>query len=318
MLSSVGAALLGLSGLLFRESHTSPATATTFRCLYALPLLWLLWRFERRRTERAWSGSRRVAWLAGAMLAADLVLWLRSVNDVGAGLATVLGNVQLVFVVLASAILLGERLSRALLAGICSMIVGVALIGGLFGSHPYGVDPRQGALLAMAAGMLYGGYIMLMRRASGGIASVLPLAHATLAAAITAAVLGLAFGGLDLRPSWPAHGWLLLSAVSGQVLAWLLLTVPASRLPASSTSLVLTLQPIFGLLAGVVVLSERPKGIQLLGVAAVMAGFTVAVRARHRAPPAGPSPPGRNLPLRAARPSPARGSDPAEGLRYRR
>ena len=92
----------------------------------------------------------------------------------------------------------------------------MALIGGLFGSHPYGVDPRQGALLAMAAGMLYGGYIMLMRRASGGIASVLPLAHATLAAAITAAVLGLAFGGLDLRPSWPAHGWLLLSAPHAQ------------------------------------------------------------------------------------------------------
>jgi drug/metabolite transporter (DMT)-like permease len=282
LLSSIGAALLGMTGLLFRESHTSPATATTFRCLYALPLLWLLCRYERRRGAQPWRGSRVVAWLAGAMLAADLVLWLRSVDDIGAGLATVLGNVQLVFVILASAAFLGERLSAPLLAGVGSMTVGVGLIGGLLQRHPYGVNPGQGALLAVAAGVLYGGYIMLMRRASGGVASVFPLAHATAAAALTAAVLGWCFAELNLQPAWSAQGWLLLLAVSGQVLAWLLLTVPTSRLPASATSLVLTLQPIFGLLAGVLVLAERPNLVQLVGVSVLVAGFVVALRARNQ------------------------------------
>jgi drug/metabolite transporter (DMT)-like permease len=279
----VGAALLGMTGLLFRESHTSPATATTFRFLYALPVLWLLCRYERRRSETRWHGSRVAAWLAGSMLAADLVLWLRSVDDIGAGLATVLGNVQLVFVILASAALLGERLSASLLAGVAAMTVGVALIGGLLQDHSYGASPSAGALLAVAAGALYGAYIMLMRRASGGMASVLPLAHATAAGAITAALLGWCSGELALQPAWSAQGWLLLLALSGQVLAWLLLTVPTSRLPASATSLVLTLQPIFGLLAGVVVLHEHPNVVQLLGVAALTGGFTVALRARTSA-----------------------------------
>jgi drug/metabolite transporter (DMT)-like permease len=284
LLSSIGAALLGLTGLLFRESHTSPATATTFRFLYALPLLWLLARYERGRAGVRWNGSRPAAWFAGAMLAADLVLWLRSVNDIGAGLATVLGNVQLVFVVLASAMLLGERLSARLLGGIATMTVGVVLISGALQSGGYGVDPTQGTLLAVAAGVLYGGYIMLMRVASDGVPSILPLTHATLAGAITAAILGGAFGELDLRPPASAQGWLLALALSGQVLAWLLLTVPTSRLPASATSLILTLQPIFGLLVGVLVLSEHPSALQLVGVVALIGGFGVALRARRQSP----------------------------------
>jgi drug/metabolite transporter (DMT)-like permease len=216
------------------------------------------------------------------MLAADLVLWLRSVDEIGAGLATVLGNVQLVFVIFASAVLWKEPLSTPLLAGVAAMTAGVVLIAGVLGGHAYGADPGAGALLAVAAGVLYGGYIMLVRRASTGSASIFPLAHATLSAALTALIIGLCFGGLDLPPPASAQGWLLATALSGQVLAWLLLTVPAGRLPASATSLILTLQPIAGIVAGVLFLAERPAASQLLGVVILIAGFAVAIRYRRQ------------------------------------
>ena len=45
----LGASCLSFSGIFFRLSGTSPSTATLFRCLYALPLLFLLagWRSAR-------------------------------------------------------------------------------------------------------------------------------------------------------------------------------------------------------------------------------------------------------------------------------
>lgn len=279
LLSCVGATLLGITGVLFRLSHATPSTATAFRCVYALPVLWGLSRYESRHGE-PWVGSRPIAWAAGAMLAVDLVIWQRSVELVGAGLATVLGNTQLVFVVLVSVLLFGERLTGRLAFAIGAMLVGVVLIGGVLDANPYGAHPVQGSALAVAAGSLYAGYILLVRRASGEQASVGPLLHATLAAALTALALGAVVGQLDLRPSWPMHGWLLLLALLTQVVAWLLLTMPMRRLPASATSVALTLQPVAGVVWGALILTERPSPLQMLGVTVVIGGFAVAVCVR--------------------------------------
>lgn len=283
LLSCVGGTLLGLTGVLFHVSGASPSTATAFRCLYALPLVWLFAAYERRRGGR-WTGSRPLGWLAGVLLAADLVLWQRSVQDVGAGLATVLGNSQLVFVVLVSALVLRERITARVAAAIGAMMVGIVLISGVLEASPYGAEPLRGAAYAVAAGALYAAYILLLRRASGGAASVTPLLHATLGAAVGAVLLGVALGELDIAPSWPAHGWLLLLAVLGQAVAWLLLTVPISRMPASATSVALTLQPVSGVIYGALLLGERPSALQLAGVAVVLAGFVAAVRGRATRP----------------------------------
>ena len=43
-------------------------------------------------------GQQRLALLAGMFFAADLIFWHQAIADVGAGLATVLGNLQVVIV----------------------------------------------------------------------------------------------------------------------------------------------------------------------------------------------------------------------------
>ena len=48
----------------------------------------------------------------------------------------------------------------------------------------------------------------------------------------------------DLVPAWPSAGWLVLLALTSQVLGWLLITVSLPRLPAAMTSMILTIQPI--------------------------------------------------------------------------
>ena len=94
----VGAVAIAFSGILFRLSHVSPSTGAFYRCVWALPPLWLIARWEEQRWGCRPRRARYFAWLAGAFFAADLVLWHNAIEQVGAGLATVLGNTQVVLV----------------------------------------------------------------------------------------------------------------------------------------------------------------------------------------------------------------------------
>ena len=79
-------------------------------------------------------------------------------------------------------------------------------------------------------------------------------------------------------PSWPAHAWLLTLALTSQVLGWLLITVSLPRLPAALTSVTLTIQPVGSVLLGVILLGEEPSGLQLVGVACILAGLLAIAR----------------------------------------
>jgi drug/metabolite transporter (DMT)-like permease len=95
-------------------------------------------------------------------------------------------------------------------------------------------------------------------------------------------MLGPVSGGLDLVPSWPAHGWLVLLALSSQVLGWLLISVSLPRVPAALTSVILLLQPVASVLLAAAVLDERPSAAQLLGCVIVLAGVVAATAGRRQ------------------------------------
>jgi drug/metabolite transporter (DMT)-like permease len=100
---------------------------------------------------------------------------------------------------------------------------------------------------------------------------------------VFSALGGLAVGDLDWTPGLEAQGWLVLLALSSQVVGWLLISVSLPRLPAILTSIVLMLQPVSTVFLGAVLLSEAPSAVQLVGVAIVIAGVAVAtVRPRER------------------------------------
>jgi drug/metabolite transporter (DMT)-like permease len=60
-----GALAISFSGILYRYADVSPTTGAFFRCVWAIPPLWLLSRLEDRRFgPRPWQ-ARRLAWIAG-------------------------------------------------------------------------------------------------------------------------------------------------------------------------------------------------------------------------------------------------------------
>ena len=139
--AAAGAACIASSATLVRLADVAPATAATFRCLYALPVLGVLLLREDQRLGKRPARDRRLAAAAGVFFAVDLVLWHHAIAAVGAGIATVLGNLQVVVVGFAAWWLLGERPGRRLVAAVPVVLIGVVLISGVIGSGAYGAHP---------------------------------------------------------------------------------------------------------------------------------------------------------------------------------
>jgi drug/metabolite transporter (DMT)-like permease len=273
----LGALVIAFSAILVRLAEVSPSTAAFFRCFYALPALGLLAWIERRRYGPRSRHNHALAWAAGVMFAVDLTAWHHAIAAVGAGLSTVLGNIQVVLVAVLAWLVLGERPDNRTLGAIPVVFVGVVLISGVIGSGAYGEDPMLGVVYGMLTAISYALFILILRhgnlddRRPAG-----PLFDATLSAALFSALGGIAVGDIDWTPGLESQAWLILLALSSQVLGWLLISVSLPRLPAVLTSILLMLQPVCTVFLGAILLSEAPSPVQLLGVAIVIAGVAVA------------------------------------------
>jgi drug/metabolite transporter (DMT)-like permease len=277
-----GAIAIAFSGILYRYADVSPSTGAFFRCAYAVPLLLALaWWEDRRLGSRPWR-TRMWAWAAGAFFAADLLLWHHSIEYVGAGLATVLGNTQVVLVGVVAWLVYRERPSTPLLVAIPVAMGGIVLISGVFEDGAYGSDPVRGVVYGTLTGVAYTGFLLTLRHGSSDLRRVAgPLYDATLASALLIVPVGLVVGDLDFLPPPSAQGWLIVLALSSQVLGWLLITVSLPRLPAVLTSVLLTLQPVCSVLLAAVLLGEDPSALQLVGVAAILSGLLLASASRR-------------------------------------
>ena len=269
-----GALTIAFSGILVRLAEVSPETAAFFRSFYALPALAVLAWLERRRLGPQ-PVQRLALWAAGLLFAADLIFWHYAIADVGAGLATVLGNLQVVLVAFVAWAVLGERPEARVIAAVPVVLSGVVLISGVLEDGAYGADPARGVLFGVLTSLAYAGFILLLRSANVGRPAA-PLFEATAVCAVGCLVAGLIIGDLDLLPGWPAQGWLVLLALSSQVLGWMLISISLPRLPAAVASVLLLAQPVAAVLLAAVTLGESPSAVQVAGVAVVLGGIAVA------------------------------------------
>ena len=277
MAALLGALCIAFSGILYRWAEVSPSTGTVFRALFGLPLLGLVAYAERRRYGPLPMRAVRLAAVAGVFFAGDLTFWHHAIEYVGAGLATVLGNLQVLVVGVVAWLVFGERPSRATMVAVPIVLFGVLLISGVIGSGAYGSNPTLGVVLGVATALCYAGYLLIIRlggrdpRRPAG-----PVAIATLSTAIVASAVGFIVGDLDPTPPLASLGWLALLGLTSQSLGYLFISISLPRLPAVVTSIILLVQPVLTVGLTIVLLDERPSILQLIGVTLVVGGIAIA------------------------------------------
>jgi drug/metabolite transporter (DMT)-like permease len=286
-----GASCTAASAVLVRLSVSSPTAAALFRCAFALPVLGVLVLIDRRRSHRV-GMTRRATWIArgaGLLLAADLVVWSYSIAAVGAGLATVVGNLQVVVVASFAWALLHERPSRALLVALPILLVGVVLVGGVVGSSSYGAHPALGVIFGVGASICSAAFILVLRTAMsptalathpGAVGVVRPLYEATLGATVGTAVLAVTTGDFHVGAGWISLGWLVILALNAQVIGWLLISSSLPRVPAAMTSTLMLVQPAGAVALGALILGEQPSVEQFLGVGLILLGVVIGTLRR--------------------------------------
>ncbi len=289
--AALGALAISQSSPLAKLSGASPAVVTLFRGAVALPFLALL---ARREGHAATPRDRALAFVAGGLFALDLQCFHLSIPLLGVGLATVVPNSQ-VFMVGLFAALAGERTPKRAIAAIPLAFLGLLMLARVldpFGANGLadptviaaGSDPAQGVLWGLGAAAFYGLYLIITRRIStsaSGSAAVGPFtmlrdsALGTIAVSLT---LALATGSLLPPEIWPGVGWLVLLALMSQVLGYPLINASIPHLPSVVGSLLLFVQPLMTLVAGVVIFGEVPSPGQLVGALILFGGVMVAAR----------------------------------------
>jgi len=214
----------------------------------------------------------RVLALGALVLPAEVTLYFASLHRIGAGLAEVLLFLYPMWVVLITAVVLRQQVTRLVVGCSVVAVAGAALTVGAVS----GVD-GVGVLLAVGASIGFACYVVLSGRLVHGVGSILTTALITTGAAVTFSVAALVTGS---QGPTDAAGWAATLGLSlvGTVVSFLLLTLGLARMPSTDASVVSTVEPAVAVLLGVVLLGEPIGPLQVVGVALVLGSVAVLVR----------------------------------------
>ncbi len=285
-------ALLVLAGLVCQELGASiavtlfpqvgPIGMVTLRLVFAALILLAVAR-------PALGGHPRSAWGSavgfGLVLAAMNVCFYLALDRIPLGPAVTLE----ILGPLALSVIAGRRWTSALWAGVA--LVGVLLLGGvLLHSGPTAALDPLGVILALAAGALWIGYILLSARTGTEFPGLNGLAIAAAIGALVTIPLAATTAGTALFDPVILLLGLGVAALSSAV-PYALEFVALRRLSAATFSILLASAPAIAAIAGLLVLGQQLTTPQWLGIACVVgAGIGAVLSARRgRAPEVQPS-----------------------------
>ena len=274
-----GALAISFAPMLYLFSGVNALTGAFFRMLYALPLLGIIILLFKKHDCRT-SRTRLIAFGAGIILAFDFASYHSAIDWVGSGIATLIGNSQVIIVTLVSWWLLNEKPNRSILLALPVVMLGLLLVSGIWDKEPYGEKPLNGVLAGVLAAFFYSGFLLMYRYANKTLAPSANLQFdATTGAVCGLLVLGLlplqslSLEPINFQPSWAAHAWLFLLAGICQTLGWMAISYSLPRLPGAHTSFAILLQPVLTIVWGVLFLSESPSIQQSLGMILILSSI---------------------------------------------
>jgi len=277
-----GGIVVSFAPILYAISNANPLTGAFFRMLYALPFLLLIILFRRAEDSRS-RNTRLIALIAGFAFSLDFLGYHSTVDWIGAGIGTLIGNSQVIIVTLMSWWLFGERPNLSILISLPIVMIGLFLISGILDDDPYGEYPVRGVIAGIFTAIFYSAFLIIYRFANRELAPAVNLQFdSTVGCALGLLILSflplqsIYVEPIDFQPSLPTHGWLLALALLSQVTGWLAIAYSLPRLPAAHTSFAILLQPTFTIIWGIIFLSESPSIQQAIGMFLIL-GSIIAV-----------------------------------------
>jgi drug/metabolite transporter (DMT)-like permease len=280
----LGAAVIGLSPILVRLTQTGPAAAGFWRLGLALPLLAL----TATRASGSVGRPSKLALVAGVMFALDLGFWHYGIKYTSVTNATVLSNLTPVVVTAFTWVFFKQRPGKLFLLAVLVALVGAWTMALEKGGGP-GLDPPLGNALSATTALWYSLYMLAIgvARRTEGASRLMFWSGLVGAPLVLAAALLL---HEQILPSGPA-GWMaclglgVMHVVGQGSIAWAM-----GRLPTSTASVVVLVQPVVAAWLGWLLFAEAVGPMQALGGAVALGGVVLAQWASRAKAPAAPAP----------------------------
>ncbi len=278
LISALGFGTLAIFGRLSELVGLSLPSLLAFRFLLATPLVWLPLLYQGR-LERLRGRDLGIAVLLGAGgYAAMSFLFLTGVNIVGAGLGAIVLYIYPALVVVLAALFLEERVTKLIVAAVAIAVFGVGLV---VTGQPAHID-FLGIATVLLAAIVYAGYITLSGTILGRVSATVLTAHVIPAASVTFIVHGLLTGSTQV-PSTPEQWGVVLGiAVFATAIPILTFFAAVTHIGASRTSIVSTLEPVFTVFLGALLLGESLTTVSIIGGVAVLSGVFLVQNERTR------------------------------------
>ncbi len=284
----LGATGIGFAPIFVRIADVGPISSAFWRMALALPPL-LLWRMvtvgngdENDRLSRllariAPPRDRRAGLLvlaAGIFFAADLGFWHWSIKLTSVANATLLANLNPVFVALAGFLFLGHRFRPPFLLAMALALGGAVVLMG----RSLEIAPGRvlGDLLGVATAMMYAGYFLATATLRRRHDTWTVLFYSVL---ITATILGPVAAASEpaILPA-SMGGWAVVVALAlvCQIAGQGLIVHALAHLPPAFSALTLLLQPVVAALAAWALFGEALGGMEIAGALLIFAGILLA------------------------------------------
>ncbi|HYJ82177.1 MAG TPA: DMT family transporter [Allosphingosinicella sp.] len=274
----LGNLILALGPWMVRLADVGPVASGFWRLALAIPFLALLaWRQQSGREAPPWSLVAMVA-AGGVFLAIDLAAWHVGIGLTKLANASLFGNASS-FVLVVYGFFILRRLPRAVQAvALLLAALGAALLMG--SSYELSPENFTGDLFALAAGLLYTGYLIAVDKARKTMAPWPVLAIATAAGALPLLLLSLALGQKVVPGDWTP---LLILSFGSQVVGQGLLVYAVGYLSPVVVGLGLLAQPAAGAVIGRFVYGETFSLADAAG-AALIAVSLLLIRLPEKTP----------------------------------
>ena len=278
-----GATFISFSPVWVKLADVSPTASGFYRLAIGGVALALFLAVSGRRlqlSKRAW----QILVVAAIFFALDIWFFHRSIIIVGPGLATLLSNFQVFFMMLAGVLLLGQRPHLLQLIAIPLALFGLGLIVG-FDWNALSSDYRIGVILGLLAALFYAGYMLLMRAARRDSSDPLPVREVAVISLGSAVILGIAAiaeGESLLVPSMLDAVWLFNYGLFSQCLGLLLIASSLRMVTTTQAGIALLLQPTLSFTWDVLFFDRAMTALELVGAALTLFAIYLGSRSSSK------------------------------------
>ena len=232
----------------------------------------------RKNPVRMPAGRKNMILLlvSGFALGMNWILLFESYNYTTVATATLCYYLAPILVILASPLVLDEKLTLRKAICAAAALVGMVLVSGVTDGDVGGLQDWKGILFGLGAAMLYACVVLLNRKIDPMDAFDKTFAQLAIAAVTLLPYVFLTeeLSALQIAPD----GWILL-AVAGIVhtgIAYSLYFKSISYLPAQTSALLSYIDPIFAVLLSVLVLKETMSIAAFIGAAMILGAAIVS------------------------------------------